>query len=67
MKISKLIETLNKIKDQFGDISITGGSMVDDGPLHQVCVTNMDGMEIWPRNPNGLEEFGEIDGIFFQS
>ncbi len=66
MKISKLIEKLTAIKEKFGDICVTGGFMSDDRPLSNVCVTNKDGYEIYPNNPNGTPEPHEIDGVFFE-
>lgn len=66
MKISKLIEKLTAIQEKFGDISVTGGAMTDDRPLSNVCVTDTDGREIYPYNPNGLPEPHEIDGVFFE-
>lgn len=69
MKISRVIEILTEIQAAFGDISITGGAMVDDVPLSKISVTEMNGMEIWPRNPNGLDREKarlQIDGVFLE-
>lgn len=75
MKISQVIETLKQIQVEFGDIAVTGGAMVDDRPLSQICVTEKEGREIWPHDPNGIlsgtDNDGnpvkiEIDGVFFQ-
>jgi hypothetical protein len=69
MKISKVIETLQQIQTKFGDIAVTGGAMTDDVPLSHICVTEKEGMEIWPNDPNGLSNDPdyqvEIDGVFF--
>lgn len=66
MKISRAIELLQEIQERFGDIRITGGSMAEDIPLSSICVTDIEGMEIWPRNPNGLNPPFKIDGVFFE-
>lgn len=75
MKISKVIETLQKIQTQFGDIAVTGGAMSEDIPLSKIIVTEVEGMEIWPHDPNGLHARMyadgnpikiEIDGVFLQ-
>jgi len=67
MKISKLREVLDKIEAKFGDIAVTGGSMMDDRPLRDICVTDAEGREIWPSNYTKSEGPHKIDGIFFQS
>ena len=65
MKISVAIATLEKIKAKYGDIAITGGAMSDDRPLREICVTESEGMEIWPSNVNGLDLTKvKIDGVF---
>ena len=65
MKISALISELLKVQKKFGDIAVTGGNMHYDRPLKEVSVTEREGMEIWPRNPNGLDlKKVEIDGVF---
>lgn len=66
MKVSTLIERLQLIQKKFGDVSVTGGAMVDDHPLRNVCVTDTEGREIWPGNPNGLKGPHKIDGVFFE-
>jgi hypothetical protein len=66
MKISAAIATLEAIKAKFGDISITGGYMSDDTPLRSICVTDKEGMEVWPDDPNGVAGQNEIDGVFLQ-
>lgn len=68
MKISELIKTLQEIQAEFGDIAVTGGFMTDDAPLRDVSVTEEEGMEIWPHNPNGLDlEKVKVDGVSFMS
>lgn len=62
MKISETIQRLEKIKAEFGDISIIGGYMSDDTILTSILVVNEDGMEVFPKkegNPNS-----PIDGVF---
>lgn len=66
MKISKVIETLQQIKTKFGDISVTGGYMGDDTPLSKISVTDVEGMEVWPRDPNAVAGKYAIDGVFFE-
>ncbi|RWB40433.1 MAG: hypothetical protein EOQ44_25150 [Mesorhizobium sp.] len=66
MKISKVIATLQQIQAKFGDIAVTGGAMVDDIPLSEICVTDVEGMEVWPHDPNGVAGKNKIDGVFFQ-
>lgn len=66
MKISKAIEELRKIQAKYGDIAITGGAMSDDRPLREICVTDTEGMEVWPRDPNGVAGKNKIDGVFLQ-
>lgn len=66
MKISKVIETLTKIQTKYGDISVTGGYMSDDNPLSQICVTDEQGHEIWPDDPNNVSGQNPIDGVFLQ-
>ncbi len=64
MRISEAIQTLQKVQAKFGDISITGGQMMDDVPLSNICVTDVEGMEVWPRDPNGVAGKHKIDGVF---
>lgn len=65
MKVSEAIRQLQAIQEKFGDIAITGGCMFDDRPLSNISVTDMEGREIYPRNPNGLDLAKvEIDGVF---
>lgn len=66
MKISKVIETLERIKAEFGDIAITGGAMMEDRPLSGISVTDDKGMQIWPRDVNGVSGQNPIDGVFLQ-
>lgn len=66
MKITKAIEELQKIKAKFGDISIIGGSLMDDTPPRSITVTDSDGMEIWPDDPNGVAGQNPIDGVFIE-
>lgn len=64
MKISEAIGILNDIQARFGDISITGGNLTDDCPLQNLIVTDVEGMEIWPGDPNGVAGKNAIDGVF---
>lgn len=66
MKISEAIKQLEDIKSKFGDIAITGGCMCDDVPLHGISVTDVNGMEVYPRDPNGVAGKHEIDGVFLE-
>lgn len=66
MKISKAIETLAKILGEYGDIEITGGSMSDDVPLRKIVVTDVEGFEVWPRDPNNVSGDYPIDGVYFE-
>lgn len=65
MKVSKLIALLEEVRGRFGDIEVTGGSLVDDTPLRSVTVIDVDGHEVWPRNPNGIVGF-KVDGVYFE-
>lgn len=65
MKISTLIKNLAEIQEKYGDIAVTGGAMSEDRPLAKVLVTDTDGCEVWPYNPNGKPEPHDIDGVFF--
>lgn len=68
MNISKCIRQLQAIMDTFGDIEITGGHMVADGKLRRIVVTDTDGREIYPRNPNGLDlSKAVVDGVLLES
>lgn len=67
MKLSTAIDTLNAIKEEFGDIEITGGYMQDDQPLSQIVVTDVEGMEIWPKDVNDTRRKNEIDGVYLTS
>lgn len=53
MKLSEAIKTLKEIKAKFGDLKITGAYMTEDGPLREIMVTNSEGMQVWPEDPNG--------------
>lgn len=65
MKISEALRQLEAIKAKFGDIEITGGYMSDDKPLGSISVTEAEGMEIYPNNPNGLDlKKVKVDGVF---
>lgn len=64
MKISQAIQLLSVIQTRFGDIAITGGYLNDHTPLADIIVTDKEGLEIWPRNPNGLKEPHDVDGVF---
>ncbi|MEP4030883.1 hypothetical protein [Roseibium polysiphoniae] len=64
MKISQAIATLKTIQDTFGDIAITGGTLTHDYPLSNITVTDVQGMQVWPRDPNGVAGTNRIDGVF---
>ncbi|QKC99152.1 hypothetical protein [Mesorhizobium sp. NZP2298] len=64
MKISETVRELEKIKAIYGDIRITGGQLMDDSPLSNICVTDVEGMEVYPRDPNGVRGKNKIDGVF---
>lgn len=67
MKISVLIAKLTEIHRRYGDIAVTGGSMVDDVPLRGVYVTDKDGMEVWPADMRREPwKKPEIDGVFLE-
>lgn len=67
MRISLLIQKLATIQVKYGDIEVTGGSLSDDTPLRNVCVTDIDGGEVWPSNVNGTPEPHHIDGVFLSN
>ncbi|WJS05524.1 hypothetical protein [Roseibium aggregatum] len=64
MKISKAVEILLKIHEEFGDIEITGGALTNDTPLKSITVTDTAGREIWPRSPNYQTVKLQVDGVF---
>lgn len=64
MKISEVIATLQTVQKLYGDIAITGGTLTDDQPLSNITVTNTDGMQIWPRDPNCRAGSSPVDGVF---
>lgn len=64
MKLSKAIKKLKAIQKKYGDIAITGGFMADDRPLENIIVTDTEGMEVWPHDPNGVRGVNPIDGVF---
>lgn len=66
MKVSTAINTLRRIQRKFGDISITGGAMSNDRGPARIVVTDSEGMEIWPREPNGVAGKNTIDGVFIE-
>ena len=66
MKISTAIKTLQEIQEKFGDIAITGGHMHDDVPLREISVTDVEGMEVWPADPNDAAGNNNIDGVFLE-
>lgn len=66
MKISQAIKTLTEIQTKYGDISITGGCMLDDQPLTSITVTDVNGMEVWPTDPNNLGDDWEMDEVFLE-
>lgn len=67
MKISQAIVELQAIQAKFGDIKITGGIMSDDSPLRHIMVTDVEGMEVYPHDPNGVAGKNAIDGIFLSA
>lgn len=66
MKISQALEALTQIKDKYGDISITGGCMMDDVPLSNILVTDAKGCEVWPNDPNNVAGKRPINGVFLE-
>ncbi|MEJ8476897.1 hypothetical protein [Roseibium algae] len=64
MKISQAIAILTTIQKSFGDIAITGGTLAHDQPLARITVTDTQGMQVWPRDPNGVAGDHPIDGVF---
>ena len=66
MRISQAIAQLEAIREKFGDIAITGGSMSDDRPLGSISVTDRNGMKIWPHAARVTTDAGEIDGVFLE-
>ncbi len=66
MKISEAIKQLEDIKSKFGDIAITGGSMFDDTRLSKISVTDVEGMEVYPNDPNSVAGKHDIDGVFLE-
>lgn len=56
MKISKMIEELQKIEDKHGDLLIEGGCMVDDRPLGKITVLDA-GAEEWHQS-RGVQAAG---------
>lgn len=64
MKISHVISRLEEIKTKFGDLPIVGGYLDDDGGLDHILVVNVEGMEIFPKDPNGVKDKGNIEGVF---
>lgn len=64
MKISKAVEILLKIHEEFGDIESTGGTLTNDTPLKSITVTDTAGREIWPRSPNQMPRQVQVDGVF---
>lgn len=67
MKISKAIETLQAIQKEFGDLEISGGFMTDDSPLDEITVTDSEGMEVWPDDPNGIGRINAPFDVFLSS
>lgn len=67
MKVSELMRLLTAIQAKFGDIAVTGGDLQDETPLYSVTVTDTEGMEVWPNDPNGVAGKNPIDGVFFTS
>lgn len=64
MLISEAIQQLKAIQAKFGDIAITGGYMSDDRPLEHIIVTDVEGMEVYPSDPNGVAGKNAIDGVY---
>ncbi len=62
MKISDAIKKLEAIKQQFGDIPITGGYMSDDAPLSNITVTD-DNSGVQIHRPRR----GAKPGVFLES
>lgn len=66
MLINELIKNLEAIRKVYGNIAITGGYMNDDRPLGEVLVTDVNGMQVWPADPNGVRDRSDVDGVFLQ-
>lgn len=66
MKISEAIEKLQEIQNQYGDLEIIGGHMMDDYPIREIAVLNKDGMKVYPTNLNGVDIFANIDCVFME-
>lgn len=66
MKISKAIETLTQIKEQFGDLDIVGGSMVDDHPPHGISVVDKEGYKIWPGKAKRGKRAEDVEGVYIE-
>jgi len=66
MKVSEAIDTLLRIQRKFGDISITGVDGCEDQPPRSFTVTDVEGMEVWPFDPNGVAGKNAIDGVFIE-
>jgi len=64
MKISELIATLLKIRGEFGDLEITGGTLASETPLRRISVTDTAGREIWPKASLHMTGRFDVDGVF---
>lgn len=66
MRISETIRQLEVIKAKFGDLTVVGGYLSDDSGMTSVSVVNVEGMEIFPNDPNCAAGKHEIDGVFLE-
>jgi hypothetical protein len=66
MKISQALTELKAIQARYGDIEITGGYLSDDTKLRRISVTDVEGMEVYPRDPNSVSGKHAIDGVFLE-
>ncbi|GAB2209161.1 hypothetical protein ROS1_59810 [Roseibium sp. ROS1] len=64
MKISRAVQILLKIHEEFGDIDIVGGYLTDNSPLRNITVINTDGVELWPKDTSAYAGPAEVDGVF---
>lgn len=66
MKAFEAADRLQAIARKFGDLPVVGGSMTDDTPLTRISVVDSEGMEVYPRDPNGVAGRNPVAGIFLE-
>lgn len=59
MKVSKMIEELQKIQVKYGDLTIVGGYILDDSIPRKLTVINDEGYDV-------IEYGGEPVGVFIE-